>query len=53
MVSTPERFSLGNILKSGVNEVWNDAPYRQLREALETDRPPEICRSCSLYRHAF
>ena len=53
MVSTPERFRLGNMLKRGVNEVWNDAPYRQLREALETDRPPEICRSCSLYRHAF
>lgn len=53
MVSTPERFRLGNMLQRGVSEVWNDTPYRQLREALESGHPPEICRSCSLYRHTF
>ncbi len=53
MVSTPERFRLGNMLQRGVSEVWNDMPYRQLREALESGHPPDICRSCSLYRHTF
>lgn len=53
MVSTPERFRLGNMLKDGVQAVWNGEPYRALRTALESNRPPEICRSCSLYRHTF
>lgn len=53
MVSTPERFRLGNMLKDGVHEVWNGEPYRALRTALESNCPPEICRSCSLYRHTF
>ncbi len=53
MVSTPERFRLGNMLERGVHEVWNGEPYRALREALASGRPPEICRSCSLYRRTF
>lgn len=53
MVSTPERFDLGNMLRDGVRETWDGAPYRRLRQALESGEPPEICRSCSVYRHTF
>jgi hypothetical protein len=41
------------MLRDGVRETWDGAPYRQLRQALESGEPPEICRSCSIYRHTF
>jgi radical SAM protein with 4Fe4S-binding SPASM domain len=53
MVSTPDRISLGNMAREGVDAVWNGAAYAAFRTALRSGEPHEICRSCSLYRGTF
>jgi radical SAM protein with 4Fe4S-binding SPASM domain len=53
MISTPDRFTLGNVLEQGVAEVWNGAPYESFRRELQSDRPPNICASCSVYHGTF
>ncbi|MDB5350182.1 MAG: radical protein [Planctomycetota bacterium] len=53
MVATPDRLSLGNMAESGVDAVWNGRPYREFREALSSETPPEICRSCAIYSGTF
>ncbi|MCC6862187.1 MAG: radical SAM protein [Bryobacterales bacterium] len=53
MVSTPDRIHFGNAFDQGVKAVWNGAAYRDFRERLGSEEPPEICRSCSLYRGTF
>lgn len=39
---------LGNVLTTSVHEVWNGAPYRNVREQASRpgERPHEICRTC-------
>jgi radical SAM protein with 4Fe4S-binding SPASM domain len=53
MVSTPDRINFGNIAEQGAEMTWNSPPYRQFREQLASDTPPEICRSCALYAGTF
>ena len=53
MVGTPDRAQLGSVIEHGIDEVWNGADYRSFRQALESDTPPAICRSCSVYRGTF
>lgn len=53
MVATPDRAALGNVVRDGVREVWNNAAYEAFRARLDSDDPPEICRSCSVYAHVF
>jgi MoaA/NifB/PqqE/SkfB family radical SAM enzyme len=53
MVSTPDRVSLGDMAREGVAATWRGDRYRAFRAALASDAPPEVCRSCSLYRGAF
>ncbi|HKO88441.1 MAG TPA: radical SAM protein [Burkholderiales bacterium] len=50
---TADRVNLGNMLAQGVEEVWNGPAYGNFRHALATDLPPQICRTCSLYRSTF
>jgi radical SAM protein with 4Fe4S-binding SPASM domain len=53
MVATPDRAALGNVMREGVAPVWNGAAYDDFRRRLDSDEPPEICRSCSVYAHVF
>lgn len=54
MVSTPDRINLGNMKADGVQKVWDGGKYREFREQLDSeDDPPEVCKSCSLYKGVF
>ena len=53
MVATPDRINFGNMLTEGVLPVWDGEPYRRFRAQLESDTPPEICRTCALYTGTF
>ncbi|HEX6384837.1 MAG TPA: radical SAM protein [Anaerolineae bacterium] len=53
MVSTPDRIHLGNMAQAGVESIWNGTAYRDFRNRLDSEEPPEICRSCSIYRGTF
>ncbi len=53
MVSTPDRIHFGNVFADGMRKVWNGAGYAEFRERLSSEEPPEICRSCSVYRGTF
>src|SRR5262249_21807386 len=46
MVATPDRIHLGNMAELGAEAVWNGPLYREFRDALSSDAPPEVCRSC-------
>ncbi|HEX2915916.1 MAG TPA: radical SAM protein [Chloroflexia bacterium] len=53
MIATPDRANLGNMAEDGVEQVWNGADYQAFRAKLDSDDPPEICRSCSVYSGTF
>ena len=53
MVMGSDRARLGNLDADRFDEVWRGAPYREFRERLLSDDPPEVCRGCSLYRGLF
>mgnify|MGYP000179707629 CR=1 FL=1 len=53
MVGTPDRAQLGSVTQHSIEAVWTGADYRSFRTALESDVPPEVCRSCSVYRGVF
>jgi radical SAM protein with 4Fe4S-binding SPASM domain len=53
MVSTPDRANFGNMAEAGVTEVWSNEEYQAFRERLDSDDPPEICRSCAIYTGIF
>jgi MoaA/NifB/PqqE/SkfB family radical SAM enzyme len=53
MVATPDRACLGDMLRDGVEAVWNGPAYREFRSGLLRDTPAEICRTCSVYHGTF
>jgi MoaA/NifB/PqqE/SkfB family radical SAM enzyme len=53
MVATPDRASLGDMARDGVAPVWEGAAYATFRARLDSDDPPDICRSCALYAGTF
>jgi radical SAM protein with 4Fe4S-binding SPASM domain len=53
MVSTPDRINFGNMAEQGVMQVWSADTFQAFRDQLDSDRPPEICRSCSIYTGTF
>lgn len=53
MVATPDRIHFGNMAERGVEAIWNGPEYRDFRERLASDEPPEVCRSCSVYHRTF
>lgn len=53
MVSTPDRINFGNMARSGVEAVWNNADYQAFRQRLASDVPPEVCASCAVYHGTF
>ena len=54
MIGTPDRFSFGCALDAGGPlAVWEGQGYEAFRRQLLNGAPPEICRSCALYRGVF
>ncbi|OWW19771.1 radical SAM protein [Noviherbaspirillum denitrificans] len=53
MVATPDRIHFGDMAQDGVDAVWNNEAYEAFRAALDSPKPPEVCRSCALYRGTF
>ncbi|HEX2979877.1 MAG TPA: radical SAM protein [Anaerolineaceae bacterium] len=54
MVSTPDRINFGNVAEEhGIQKVWNGVEYQQFRDALSSTNPPDICKSCSIYKGIF
>jgi hypothetical protein len=41
------------MFEAGVDAVWNGSAYERFRAHLDSDEPPDICRSCSVYRGSF
>lgn len=46
---TAQRRTLGNARRDGIVRVWNSDAYREFRERLASDTPPQLCRTCSLH----
>jgi radical SAM protein with 4Fe4S-binding SPASM domain len=53
MVMGDDRVSLGRLAEQSFPQIWYGEQYRRFRRRLSGDDPPEVCRGCSLYRHAF
>lgn len=53
MVATPDRITLGNMADMGAQAVWSGEPYQAFRDALSSETPPEVCRSCAIYSGTF
>jgi radical SAM protein with 4Fe4S-binding SPASM domain len=53
MVATPDRINFGSVHEAGVEPVWNSPAYHTFRDRLASEDPPEVCRSCSVYRGTF
>lgn len=53
MVATPDRVQLGDMAARGALTVWNGAEYEAFRDALSSESPPQVCRSCSIYSGTF
>jgi radical SAM protein with 4Fe4S-binding SPASM domain len=53
MVATPDRVNFGKVVDGGVLKTWNAPSFGEFRAQLESDQPPEICRSCSVYLRTF
>jgi radical SAM protein with 4Fe4S-binding SPASM domain len=53
MISTPDRLNFGNVSSAPLPVIWSGEDYDAFRDRLASDRPPEICRACSVYRGIF
>lgn len=54
MVSTPDRANFGKVEpENSVIEIWNSKDFARFREQLDSDNPPEICKSCAVYTGTF
>ena len=53
MVATPDRINFGSAAEQPVADVWNGPAFADFRAHLDTDDPPEICRSCAVYNGTF
>lgn len=54
MIATPDRGNFGKVGRDGsIVDIWRGEKYEEFRSALASDSPPEICRSCAVYRGTF
>lgn len=53
MVSTPDRINFGKVTEGSIKDVRNSGKYQMFREQLDSNEPPDVCRSCSLYWGTF
>jgi hypothetical protein len=45
MVSTPDRINFGNMAERGVGPIWDSEEFRAFRAGLDSDDPPDLCKS--------
>jgi MoaA/NifB/PqqE/SkfB family radical SAM enzyme len=57
MIATPDRGNFGRVSADAdgesVADIWKGPKYQAFRAALASDTPPEVCKSCSVYRGVF
>lgn len=53
MVSTPDRINFGQVDGRDFATIWTGEDFQRFRGRLDSDTPPEICRSCSIYSGTF
>lgn len=53
MVSTPDRANFGKVTDRSTAGAWNSKEFNAFRAQLESEQPPEICRTCSIYLRTF
>jgi MoaA/NifB/PqqE/SkfB family radical SAM enzyme len=53
MIATPDRGNFGRVGERSIREIWNGEEYEAFRAALSSDSPPDVCKSCSVYRGTF
>ncbi len=53
MVATPDRINFGKVTDHTLLSVWNGPEYNAFRDQLDSQSPPDICKSCSLYWGMF
>lgn len=53
MVATPDRINFGSVTEREFSEIWEGNKYQAFRAQLSSDSPPEVCRSCSVYKGVF
>jgi len=53
MVSTPDRIHFGNVTQGTAQGIWNSEAFNLFRQQLDSNDPPEICRTCSIYLRTF
>lgn len=53
MLMGADRGVLGSVEKNGFREVWTSEEYRRFRGELMSEKPPDVCRGCSMYRGVF
>lgn len=53
MISTPDRYTTGDLNKQNFAAIWNGQAAQDFRAQLDSDEPPEVCRSCSVYTGTF
>lgn len=53
MVSTPDRINFGKASEEGFTKIWSSDDFQAFRDQLDSDVPPEICQSCSIYTGTF
>ena len=44
------KLKMGNILDNGLNEIWNNSFYNNLRKSIETKKFVSICKSCNVVK---
>ena len=45
----PRTISFGNLLGQSLDEIWESDAYRAFRAELAAGRPPETCRTCTMF----
>jgi radical SAM protein with 4Fe4S-binding SPASM domain len=45
---SPQQLRMGNIHEQPFEEIWNGAPYRELRRRMHSGDLPECCRDCGV-----
>ncbi|MBN1916612.1 MAG: SPASM domain-containing protein [Verrucomicrobia bacterium] len=45
----PRTVSFGNLLEQSLDKIWDSDAYRSFRSELTAGRPPEACRSCTMF----
>lgn len=53
IVATPDRVNLGSMADHSFEELWNGFHARTFRQQLDSDEPPDVCKSCSIYHGVF